>query len=81
VHEQVLLGAEELGMDTQAERERAFRPHVSVARPRRAGAIPRAFYELVLAEAWSPDAVHLVESVAGEGPRRYVSRRAFPLAP
>jgi 2'-5' RNA ligase len=81
VHEQVLACAEELALDTSSERQRRFRPHVSVARPRRAGAVPRAFYELVLAEPWSPDAVHLMESVAGDGPRRYVSRAALALAP
>lgn len=81
VHAEVLGCAEELALDTRAERERRFQPHVSVARPRPGRGVAPAFYELALAEAWSPQAVHLVESVPGAGPRRYESRAAWAFAP
>jgi len=66
-----------------AAEERAWQPHVTVARVRRGGAgarprIPAAFYELNLAEEWKPRAVSLVESVGGEGDRYRVLGR-FPL--
>jgi RNA 2',3'-cyclic 3'-phosphodiesterase len=63
------------------ESEERFRPHVSVARPRRAPSpAPEAFARLALELPWTPAEVALVESVPGGGGSRYEVRARFPFA-
>ncbi len=56
-----------LGRDS----ERALRPHITVARPRKSGRPARAFRELELSLSWRPTELVLVESLRGKGPARY----------
>ena len=63
LHRRVLEGVEAAGFDTEAERRRTYRPHVTVARPRARGSVPGAFYAVDFERDWQPEAVSLVESV------------------
>ena len=58
----VLEGLARAGVDTGEEERRAFRPHVSVARPRGRGRLPAEFAALDLGLDWNPDGVALLES-------------------
>ncbi|HED66844.1 MAG TPA: hypothetical protein ENJ09_14965 [Planctomycetes bacterium] len=62
---------------------RPFRPHVTVARPRRAkgaAALPGAFRGLALELAFHPTEAVLMRSVRGDGAARYPSLVRIPLA-
>ncbi|MEE2940522.1 MAG: 2'-5' RNA ligase family protein [Planctomycetota bacterium] len=65
----------------RADRERPFRPHVTVARPGAAAEVPEDFFEERDAARWLPVDVTLFESLgartAGEG--RYRVLGAWPL--
>lgn len=74
----VLAGLARAGVDTQAEAERAFRPHVTVARPRGYQRLPARFTGLALDLAWNPSGVELLESSPGPTGSRYECRAAFP---
>jgi len=62
-----------------AERDE-FRPHVTVARPRRnPGPLPEAFGALCFDEPWEPREVTLFESRTGPQGSQYVPLASFPL--
>ncbi|CAM3019975.1 RNA 2',3'-cyclic phosphodiesterase [Skermania piniformis] len=65
---------------------RAFVPHVTVARPRRPIEATKWYriLDTYRSPAWDVEAVELIESHLGEGPRRrprYVTAASFPLPP
>jgi len=70
----VLAGAGRAGFDTAADAARPFRPHITVARPRRTPArVPAPFYALSPRRPWTPGELSLVESRrAATGPPEYV---------
>ena len=72
----VLDGLTRAGVDTRAEEDRPFRPHVTVARGR--ARLPAAFGALVLGLDWNPEGVELLESEVGPGGSRYACLERFP---
>jgi 2'-5' RNA ligase len=74
----VLAGLAGAGVDTRAEAERAFRPHVTVARPRGRERLPAEFSALALALDWDPVGVELLESCSGPSGSRYERLASFP---
>lgn len=70
-HAELLTGLERLGIDTAAERARPFRPHVTVARQRRPGAVPEAFRALTYSLAFEPEALVLYSSSPAAGGSEY----------
>lgn len=81
--EGVLAAARGAGLDTSAEDGRPFRPHVTIARPRRRRpAVPEAFYALAPGLEWTPGELLLLESVrAPSGPPVYEPRERLELPP
>ena len=80
LHRRALAAAAAAGIDLGDEARRPYRPHVTVARPRRApGRAPEAFHALALELAFAPAEALLLESVQGPGPPIYTPRAAFPL--
>lgn len=82
-----LDAAEAAGIDVGAERERPWRPHLTVARvdPRAERTVRGALLDLDRNLdpdlAWTPDRVDLLESVSqAEGPPRTLSLAGWPLA-
>ena len=61
-----LDAAREQGFEVAAEGARAFRPHLTVARPRTRRAAPAAFRELAPGVAWVAERLSLIESVRAE---------------
>jgi 2'-5' RNA ligase len=77
-HRAVLAALERFGLDTSAERERPFRPHVTVARSRGGRArVSAAFRELDLRLDWDPPALTLFESCPAPGGSRYEACATF----
>ncbi|MEM1450097.1 MAG: RNA 2',3'-cyclic phosphodiesterase [Planctomycetota bacterium] len=67
---------------SREERSRAYRPHVTVARPRNGSRVPEEFWDLDAERRWVPVDVVLYESLAqreGEEPR-YRVLASWPLA-
>lgn len=84
LRERVLRAAEAAGCPVGAERERPFRAHVTVARPRRGGrgaAAPEGFHAAWDELPFRLAAVELLESVLGAGPRSYPTVAGFALVP
>ncbi|MEM6672901.1 MAG: RNA 2',3'-cyclic phosphodiesterase [Planctomycetota bacterium] len=67
---------------TRVERERGFRPHVTLARPRAGAAVPEDFWDLGRERSWVPADVELFESrpERGDGEPRYRTVASWPLA-
>jgi len=82
LHRGTLAAVRRAGFDTAGEERRPYRPHVTVARPRRPGTrVPDAFYELVPGIAWTAGEVALLESVRAEtGPPVYEALERLALA-
>lgn len=78
LHARVLDAVEAAGFDAALDRARPFRPHVTVARPRR-GSVPASFYALEVDRVWEPREACLVESVRADGPALYRPMARFPL--
>lgn len=76
----VLGGLAHAGIDTREEELRPFRPHVTVARPRGGGRVPREFGALAFGLDWDPPGVELLESHPGPGGSRYECLERFPFA-
>lgn len=76
----VLNGLARAGVDTHSEEGRAFRPHVTVARPRGRARLPEAFGALALGLDWNPDGVELFESQPGPDGSRYLCLEHFPFS-
>lgn len=76
----VLRGLARAGVDTRAEEERSFQPHVTVARPRGRARLPAEFGSLGLALDWDPLGVELLESRLGPQGSRYECLERFPFS-
>lgn len=76
----VLGGLAGAGVDTRREEQQAFRPHVSVARPRGRRGPARKFGALSIGLDWSPEGVELLESCRGSPGSRYACLERFPFA-
>jgi 2'-5' RNA ligase len=76
----VLDGLARAGVDTRSEEDRAFHPHVTVARARGHARLPAAFGALSLGLDWSPRAVELLESRLEPGGSRYTCLERFALS-
>ena len=76
--DEMLSGLGVAGVDTRAEEDRPFRPHVTVARARGRARLPAAFGALVLGLDWNPEGVELLESEVGPGGSRYACLERFP---
>jgi RNA 2',3'-cyclic 3'-phosphodiesterase len=74
-------GSAVLGLPPACE---TFRPHVTLARVAREARLPREAADRIgaapLPDAFSVDALHLMESHLGSGPPRYDVRHVSPLA-
>lgn len=76
----VLDGLARAGVDTRLEKDRAFRPHVTVARSRGRARLPAAFGALAFGLDWKPEGVELLESEVGPGGSRYACLERFPFS-
>ena len=66
----------------RAERERPFRPHITVARPKNGATVPAEFFEIDVERAWLPVDVTLFESQVNRGQPgsdRYRAIASWPL--
>jgi len=81
LHGRVLELVERVGLDTSGERARGYRPHVTVARPRRPGPVPADFRALAPRGGLPGDELRLFESLRGEGAARYEVRARVALTP
>lgn len=81
LHRRAVGAALALGLELGDELRRPYRPHVTVARPRRPpGRAPEAFHALAPELAFAPAEAVLFESLKGLGPPVYAPRATFPLA-
>ncbi len=79
LREATLRALDDHGVDTSRERARTYRPHVTVARPRQFGQVPRGFHEARPAGGFSAPEVTLFESVRGQAAARYLPVWSIPL--